>query len=274
MTTAAVEYEYAVRGSWFGSVGEKPAVTGAKFLKMLDALTDIDAMFSGWQFTGRWQLREGQGDAYVPLAAGRERIAQIVEQGVYIDDFNEPCPELGHTVIAVAGPRGPRRISLTASTTLQSLHLKFGEWNVASDLSIVTYPLFKAALQTISAMWGMQWACAQAFRRGAIKVPIDLAPGVPAFRMDSVVQVLLDPAFPISVFHMPWIAYLSAQRSAGLTVGRDIATEWTPEGGLLMSATRERLDPTTSEHVRRARILAETLIACTSGSRDRLDGRY
>jgi hypothetical protein len=30
-----------------------------------------------------------------------------------------------------------------------------------------------------------------------------------------------------------------------------------------MTATTERLDPTNPEHVRRARILAETMIACT-----------
>jgi hypothetical protein len=96
-----------VRGSWLGPASEKPAITGAKFLKTLDALSGIDPIFSGWKFTGPWQLSEGQRDRYVPLAAGRERVAEIIEQGVYIDDFKEPCPELGHSVFAVAG-RGDR----------------------------------------------------------------------------------------------------------------------------------------------------------------------
>jgi hypothetical protein len=128
-----MDYEYSVRGSWLGPAGEKPAVTGAKFLKTLDALSGIDPIFSGWQFTGSWQLSKEHRHSYVPLAAGRERMAEIVELGVYIDDFSKPCPEFGHSVMAVAGPRGPRRISLTASTTRQSLHLQFGEWNIASD---------------------------------------------------------------------------------------------------------------------------------------------
>lgn len=264
--TAAMDYEYSVRANWLGVAGEKPVVIGSKVLETLDALREIDPMFSGWQFTGRWQLPEGQRDAYVPLDAGRERIVEIVEQGVHIDDFNEPCPELGHSVFAVAGPRGSRRISLTASTERQSLELQFGEWNVASDLSIVTYPLFKAALLAISAVWSVQWACAQAFRLGAVTVPIDFAPGVPAFRMDSVAQVPLDPTFPRSIFHLPWMAYLSAERAADLTVTRDIAAERTGNGGLLLTVTTNRLDPTNPEHVRRARILAETLIAC-SGNR-------
>ena len=86
-----------------------------------------------------------------------------------------------------------------------------------------------------------------------MEVPIDFAPGVPAFRIDSAMQVPLDPTFPVSVFHVPWIVYLSADRAAGLTLALEILTERTPDGGLLMSATTERLDPTNPEHVRRSR---------------------
>jgi hypothetical protein len=128
-------------------------------------------------------------------------------------------------------------------------------------LSIVTYPLFKAALLAISAAWDVQWACAQAFRLGAVRVPIDFAPGVPAFRIDSVVQLPLDPTFPKSIFHAPWIVYLSEELAAGMTVAGGILAERTPDGGLLMSAATERLDPTNPEHVRCAHILADTMIA-------------
>lgn len=51
--------------------------------------------------------------------------------------------------------------------------------------------------------------------------------------------------------------------TTGLKLAPEILTERTPDGGLLMSATTDRLDPTNPEHIRRARILAETLIACT-----------
>jgi len=64
------------------------------------------------------------------------------------------------------------------------------------------------------------------------------------------------------VFHIPWIAYLSLELAAGLKLAPQILTERTPDGGLLMSATTEPLDPTNPEHSRRARILAEALIAC------------
>jgi hypothetical protein len=77
----------------------------------------------------------------------------------------------------------------------------------------------------------------------------------------SVERVPLDPTFPYSVFHIPWIAYVAAEYAAGVALPRDILAERTPDGGLLMSATTQRLDPDNPEHVRRARIIAEVMIA-------------
>jgi hypothetical protein len=102
------------------------------------------------------------------------------------------------------------------------------------------------------------------------EIPMEFGPGVPAFRIEIAPQVPLDPTFPRSIFHVPWIAYLSAERAAGATLAREILTERTPDGGLLMTATEERLDPTNPEHARRARILAESMIACTAATRRQL----
>ena len=46
-----------------------------------------------------------------------------------------------------------------------------------------------------------------------------------------------------------------------LQLPEEILTERTPDGGLLMIAAEERLDPTNPDHLRRSRILAETMIA-------------
>jgi hypothetical protein len=86
-------------------------------------------------------------------------------------------------------------------------------------------------------------------------------PGFVATRIDSVAPVPLDPTFPQSVFHIPWIAYLSAEHAADVALTPDILTERTPDGGLLISATTDRLDPDNPQHVRRARIIAELMIA-------------
>ncbi len=122
-----------------------------------------------------------------------------------------------------------------------------GRYKVAPDPEIVTYLLFKAELLAINAIWPPPWACAYAFRVNYYEVP--LFPGA--------------PLFPYSRFHIPWIAYLSAPLIVGLALPPDILTERAPGGGLLMSATEERLEPTNPEHLRRARVLAEILIKRT-----------
>jgi hypothetical protein len=258
-----ISYRYFVRGSWAGPTDEKPAVTGAKFLKALDSLSGIDTLMSGWQVMRNWKLTEDERPRFVPLDAARDCIAEIVEQGVSRDELDQRDPRYGYSVSAAAGARGPRRVTFTARTGQQFFDLSFGEHYLASDLTIVTYPLFKAALLAISAAWDAQWSYAQAVRNEFVELPMDFGPGVPAFRIEAAPQVPLDPTFPRSIFHVPWIVYLSAKYAAGVALAREILTERTPEGGLLISATTDRLDPTNPEHARRARILAETLIACT-----------
>jgi hypothetical protein len=69
------------------------------------------------------------------------------------------------------------------------------------------------------------------------------------------------PLFPYSLFHIPWLAYLSAPLTVSVEVSSEILTERTPDGGLLMIAAEGRFDPTNPEHLRRSRILAEIMIA-------------
>lgn len=258
-----INYGYAVRGEWAGPADEKPAITGAKFLQTLDTLSGIDPLFSGWQVYRNWQIAEDDRPRLLPLETARNRITEIVESGISLDDFNEPTPGYGYTVGATFGARGARRVAFSAWTGDQTFKLEFGEWNVASDLSIVTYPRFKGALLAISAAWDAKWAYAHAVRQDKVKVPVALAAGVPAFIIESPPPVPIDPTFPKSMFHVPWIVYLSAQHAADLKQVPEILSERTPDGGLLMSATTDRLDASNPEHVRRARILAETLIAST-----------
>lgn len=256
----SMNYRFFVRGQWAGRPDEKPAVIGAKFLRTLDTLSTIDPLFSGWQIIRNWEIAEDSGPRTLSLAAARTCIEEIVEAGVVRNDFDEPDPGYGYHVCASAGARGPRRVAFSARTGMQSFELSFGEYDLPSDLAIVKYPLFKAALLTISAAWNTKWSCAQAFRNDVVKVPIDFGAGVPAFRMDSAIQVPLDPTFPKSVFHIPWIVYLSTEFSAGVTLPAEILTEVMPDGGLFAAATTDRFDPTDPEDLRRARILVEILI--------------
>ncbi len=110
------------------------------------------------------------------------------------------------------------------------------------------------------ANWALPWSSAHAFRLNVAMVPVHGGAGL---KLESRPMLPQEPTFPRSPFEIPWIGYLSATLSAGLKLSPEIATERTPDGGLLMIATEDRLDPNNSEHLRRARIIAETMIACT-----------
>ncbi len=69
-----------------------------------------------------------------------------------------------------------------------------------------------------------------------------------------------DPSFPYSQYQMPWIGYLTAERTKGLRAPPELATERTPDGGLLMIAAKERLDPGNPDHMARSKLLARIMI--------------
>jgi hypothetical protein len=127
--------------------------------------------------------------------------------------------------------------------------------------------MFKAALLAINAIWPSAWACAYAFRSESTRVPEVDAPGVVSYSLVDVPMIPSEPTFPRSLFHVAWFAYLSPELAAGLKLVPEILAERTPDGGLLMSAATERLDPLNSEHRRRARVLVETMIARTGTGR-------
>jgi hypothetical protein len=194
----------------------------------------------------------------IPIAAARSRIAAITEENVSRNDLGQPNPDwMGYSAVAFTGNASPAR-RMTLRVTAGGRHeaniwLKCGGYKAPSDPSIVSYPLFNAALLAIRAFWPLPWGCAQLFNVDYDKVA--LIPG--------------ESLFPYSCFHIPWLAYLSAPLAAGLELPTDISTERTSDGGLLMIAAEERLDPANPEHLRRARILAETMIARTGP-----DGSY
>lgn len=244
-----VKFDYSIR-SGLPINSESPASIGAKFVEILDALTRIDpTVFAKWEVTDISAMTSQ------PLATARSRIADIVENNVGRDEFREPDADYGYSAVAFSDKVvESRRVHVqirTGGKFESDICLETGEWNVLPDPAIVTYPIFKESLLTTNAIWPPLWACAHAFKVGYFKVP--LAPGA--------------PLFPYSRFHIPWMGYLSASLTKPLVLQPpEIITERTPDGGLLMIATEDRLDPTNAEHLQRARIIAQTMIAHTGYS--------
>jgi hypothetical protein len=231
-------------------------------LNTLDALSRIDPIvFSSWQ------VMDYPAIDSLPLAMARPRIAAIIDNNVSRDDFGKPEPDEGYRAGAYTGHGlSPRRMSLrinAGGTGAGETDLEAGEHDMFPDPAIVTYPVFKAALLAMNAIWPPVWACAYAFRSDFVKVPESYGGGVQGYRLESLPRVPSHPTFRYSPFHITWLAYLSVPLAAGLEMPPEIQTERTPDGGLLMIATEQRLDPTDPEHLRRARILARTMIART-----------
>lgn len=215
------------------------ASLGTKFLDTLDVLTRIDpTIFADWQIA---TLRK---PPMLPLETARPRIAQVIGRTFYRDD-----PSIGYSLVALTNTTtASRRVSMSIMTggkVRGFAWLQTGDWKVLPDPSIVTYALFKAVLLAMIVIWSPTWASAGAFR-----MDYETTPLIPSA-----------PLFPSSVFHIPWVGYLSAPLTTNLVLPPEIHTERTPDGGLLMIANEERLDPTNPEHLRSARIIAETMIA-------------
>lgn len=180
---------------------ESAASLGTKFLDTLDVLTRIDpTIFADWQIV---TLRK---PPMLSLDSARPRIAEIIGRTVYRDD-----PSIGYSLVAVTNTTtASRRVSLSIMTggkVRGFAWLQTGDWNVHPDPSIVTYALFKAVLLAMIAICSPTWAAAR------------------AFRMDYET-----PLFPSSVFHIPWIGYLSAPLTTNLVLPPEIHTERTSDG--------------------------------------------
>jgi hypothetical protein len=262
-TMTQTGYRYIIRSEWGGRT-EAPAAVGTRFLKTLAALSDLDPIFSEWEIFDAYNMSS------ISVSTAQSRMAAIIEDNVVRDDHGKPLPSsYGYYGAARAGRFKDPRSALfeieAGGKYLGSARLKFGDYNFLPDPAIITYPLFKTALLALNASWLAPWACAQAISSSTVKVPIDLG-GVQATRIDSAPLVPGGPAFPESIFQIPWIAYLSADLARGLKLTPEMLTERTSDGGLLMSATTERFEPGNPEHLRRARIILETLLACTGYS--------
>jgi hypothetical protein len=262
-----IKFRYGI-GSALPAHPESPASLGPKFLDTLDTLSRIDpAIFTNWKILVLPDIdkvleeaeRIGTAAAvekieiYSPEEA-RSRIVAIVENNVTRGDLREPLPHQGYKLIAYTGDVVESRsigLRIKAGGKVDGdTCLEIGDYKTLPDPALVTFPLFKAALLAINTNWPPCWACAYAYRMGFDKSP--LFPGA--------------ELFPFSVFHIPWLGYLSSPLASGLEPPPEILTERTPDGGLLMSATEERLDPSVPEHWRRARMIAEIMIARTGSS--------
>jgi hypothetical protein len=254
-----VTFKYSVRTYPARNEGN-PESIGERFVRTLDALTANDpSVFDNWE------IIDLPAKSSVPLAAARSCIGAMIENNVVRDQLGEPDPHYGYDAMAFTKvddrSRGIHLWINGGGKHDGQVWLQTGAPNFPVDLSIVTFPIFKAALLALVANWPLPWICARAFRSNYAMVPVH---GGAGYMLEGRPMLPQEPTFPPSPFEIPWIGYLSADLAAGIKLRSEIETERAPDGGLLMIATEDRLDPDNPDHLRRARIIAETMIACTS----------
>jgi hypothetical protein len=221
---------------------ETPAVIGAKFLDSLDALSHIDPLFTDWNVLNR--------PAWVSLPLARTRIAAIIESNVARDRDGQPRPESGYSAIGETNNAILSRIVTlrvqAGGVVMDEMMLQVGDFLFPSDPLIVKYSgLFREAFLATGAIWRPTWATVAVYWMDYWKKPI--VPGA--------------PLFPHTFFRIPWIVYPSPEPAMRFPLPSEICTNRMPDGALLLTATEEPFNPTSPEHLRRAPILAEAMIA-------------
>ena len=244
------KYYYHVRAHWWGD-HSTPTRIGENLLRLIDSLSGVDPSMKGW----RLMDTDETGDVYSSHAITPPRdpagITKWVERHVVRDDWSAPSPSDGYSFMAWStrlddGDTTPDSLFLTA-TVGSPLHneadVSLGGYMADPDESLVTYPAFRKALEAIAANWPCPYAYVYAVD------PHDRTP-VPVIRSQADFdRVMAEPWEPDSVILHRWMVYLSAPLAKGFSPPADLICEGTPGGGVILIATRERLDPDNPEHL-------------------------
>jgi len=181
------------------------------------------------------------------LATARPDFTAFVERNVTQIEGMAPDRREGFTLLA----RGSMVESEFGSARSVDIAVCAGaDWNNDSsfqigslrsfpDPALVTYPIYRGALEAMVSSFPCPYAWAKYF------IAEELEPLRPA-------TFPVQPSPPgkrLQPFDGAWIAYLSAPLAAGFTPPADLFPERTPGGGLILSAVKDHIDPTNPDHV-------------------------
>jgi hypothetical protein len=227
---------------WSADTSDAGAI-GSRLLETFSRLEPIAPVMRNWVML--------DGPRGVPLKQVETRMAAFVRKHVIRDDYGKAERVSGYGIWAYGW-----EVPETWDARTVHIHVNAGStwWNevefeigdsvrAAPDLSLITYPIFKDALEVFAAAWPLPWALAYTFNGDA--PPIDARANAPLGRW--------------SPFEIAWIAYLSAPLAKGLVAPAEIVAQPTPGGGVLLSAAEVTIDQMNPEHMRRSRVLEQIM---------------
>jgi len=255
------EYSWFIQSARSSGV-ESPAVIGEKYLRTLEALSLIDPVLSGWTI---WEdgttldeleawVEDGSPEPApirpLSIEQARQNMTVLVETNVYRDDWGEPQPDEGYTLIANNQFNQTSRdvsVSVTAGSKFN-----YNKWDVGTgdvgpgppDPSIITYPILGGAFRVMTSIWPTPWA-----RLSGLTTEYEERPGVFG-------GITIGTGSVETFRHdITWMGYLSAERAPGFEPPADLISERTADGGLLLISAEERPDPANADQMRRSDLL-------------------
>ena len=255
--------------------GLSPAEIGVRTLETLDALASIPPTRPDWRLVDFSNPTPMPDDADFDEDAPDEEDegatveqfqadpAKFVEGNVVRDDWRSPAPDEGYRISAYDDRAGRENRPLqvmelrirAGSNWTNSVTFGIGRYGYQKETD-ASYLIYRRALERLADIWSSAWGkvyyCVPDRRR--------LRPATAA-NLDAVMAEA-DAAANEPNPHLPWIAYLSAERASGLTAPNLLIADPTPGGGMILSVTRDRFDAANPDHRQRAVILKSVLRHC------------
>ena len=150
---------YYIRGKW-DSDSMSPAVIGARFLDTLDRLSSLKSPVMGNWLVSDQVTPDPLSIKAIPLMMARPNMTALVEKGVKTDDDDKPDPDLGYWIFARGGevesefgrPRSADLHVSAGSSNDNRVEFRIGS-DSEQDLTLVTYPVFRDALEILASVW-------------------------------------------------------------------------------------------------------------------------
>lgn len=227
---------FYIEASW-GLRCENPMEIASRILRLTEALAELDPLLQSW-----WVADQVEQD-FVPLERVKSRLPQIVEDGVYLDDFDEPEPSSGYGcgLRNLAGEYpGALEVSIQAGGErmpgwVANVVMMSTDRQQAPDPRLVSYPLVKRIFQVLVETFGATAVTASYFGQRT------------------------DPGFSGQFFRPAWMVYLAADNAARIVPPATVLCQAMEDGGLLMSATEQPFDQNDPDHIAAGRAIAKTL---------------
>ncbi len=224
--------------SYWGPRRQSPAEIASILRTMLDTLAAIDSLFSNWTFVGETRA--------VPLdQLHHQGLTSLLGHQVFTADDGEPIPSYGYLFSAYTGLRtDPRTLTLSGhaggympSRSFTNVVRLETRPPARDNEALLELDPLKAAMLAVVAAWDVTWASVY-----------------PAELVSSWAKPAGRPTFDLA-----WVTYLSPRFAPMIVPPRGVFVEHTPQGGIVLIATRDRFDVGNELHLAAARRIATAL---------------